>query len=241
MTAPGRRRVLPSVQIIPAIDISAGRLARSAADTDPVAEAAAFAAAGAEWVHVVDIDRALGRARAGDDAIRRIAATARVQLGGGLTRSDDVAEALGWGVARVVLGAGALEDAEALEEVVSRQGAARIAVALDVRGGRVVGRPAGGVAPAVDLDIADARARALGTGITTIVYRDLARDGTLAGADWDAVAKLVGDGAEVIVAGGVASLDEIRLARARDVHGVIVGRAFLEGRFTLEQALACSR
>jgi len=241
VTAPGRRRVSSSVQIIPAIDISAGRLARSAGATDPVTEAAAAVSAGAEWVHVVDMDRAFGRGRPGDAAIRRIAATVRVQLGGGLTQPGDVAEALGWGVARVVLGAGALEDAAALEALVSRHGAARIVVALDVRDGRVVGRPLGGVAPAVDFDIADARQRAGAAGITTVVYRDLARDGTLAGADWDAVATLAGDGVDVVVAGGIASLDEIRRARARGVHGVIVGRALLEGRFTLEEALACSR
>lgn len=241
MTAPGRRRVSTSVQILPAIDISAGRLARSAAATDPVAEATAYVAAGAEWVHVVDMDRAFGRGRSGDDQIRRIAQSAPVQLGGGLTGSEDVAEALGWGVARVVLGAGALAHAAALEDLVSRHGAERVAVALDVRGARVVGRPTGGVAPAVDLDIADARARALGAGITTLVYRDLARDGTLAGADWDAVETLLGAGVDVIVAGGVASLDEIRVARTRGVHGVIVGRALLEGRFTLDEALACSR
>jgi phosphoribosylformimino-5-aminoimidazole carboxamide ribotide isomerase len=81
--------------------------------------------------------------------------------------------------------------------------------------------------------------RAVEAGIATVVYRDRERDGTLAGADRAGAARLLGRGADIVLAGGVATLDELRRAREAGFAGVIVGRALLAGRFTLAEALQC--
>jgi phosphoribosylformimino-5-aminoimidazole carboxamide ribonucleotide (ProFAR) isomerase len=210
------------VQLYPALDIRLGGLARAAPSADPLAAAQAWGQVGARWLHVVDLDRAAGTGR-NDALVRALAARPEigVQLGGGLTDLTDVAEALAWGVRRVVLGAGAISGLVKLARAV---GPARLAVALDVGDD-------------------DAAVAALGqvvaAGVRCVVYRDLDRDGTLRGASLTKAAALVGRHASVILAGGIASLDELRAARRAGIAGVIVGRALHEGRFTLAEALAC--
>lgn len=222
--------------LYPAIDLTAGRVARGTA-TDPVDAARRFHAAGAAWLHVVDMDRAFQTGRENDVWVRRLAALpdVRVQLGGGLTDADAVRAALDLGIARVALGASAARDVAALGVLVARCGADRLAVALDVRQGTVTDRVEGGGGER-PVDVAR---RVRDTGIGTVVYRDLDRDGRLGGADLEG-ARAVGIGdIEVILAGGVSTLDELRAARAAGVAGVIVGRALHEGHFTLAEALAC--
>ena len=245
------------MQLYPAIDVQGGSVARADRAADPVAGARALAAAGVAWAHLVDLDRARGAAR--DDRTVRdvIAALAgvRVQLGGGLEDPDDVREALGWGVARVVVGAGAVHR---LNELVQVAGADRLGLSIDVpqppsrsrahprspspsgRGGTkgdhkspLAGteRGTGGEDSAI--------ARAVESGITTVIYRDGDRDGTLRGANLEGAARLLGRGADIVLAGGIATLDEIRRAREAGFAGVIVGRALLAGRFTLAEALQC--
>jgi phosphoribosylformimino-5-aminoimidazole carboxamide ribonucleotide (ProFAR) isomerase len=209
------------VQLYPALDIRLGQLARSTPAADPVAAAQAFAEAGARWMHVVDMDRAVGEGR-NDALIRQLAAVPGVgiQLGGGLTDPADVAEALEWGVRRVVLGAAAIAG---LATITQQIDPLRLAVALD----------ASGAEPASALpDI-------LATGVRHVVYRNLDRDGSLRGADVDGARELVGHEVRIILAGGVAFLDELRAARRAGIAGVIVGRALHEGRFSIAEALAC--
>jgi len=217
------------VHLYPALDLRAGRLARAAAAPDAVLDR--WRAAGATWVHVTDMDRAFGT---GDNTslVRTLLATdpPAVQLGGGLVGAD-VAAALAWGARRVVVGARGTDDLPALVDAHGRE---RIALALDVRAGWVCtpgGEPVG--EPAALLDHAR-RAR-----VRTIVYRDLERDGGLRGAALDGAAAACHRDFEVVVAGGIASLDDLRRARDLGLAGVIVGRALLEGRFTIEEALAC--
>jgi phosphoribosylformimino-5-aminoimidazole carboxamide ribotide isomerase len=219
------------VQLYPALDIRAGRPARAGADADPRDLLRQWHAAGTAWVHLADLDRAFGT---GDNTplIRSLCGTSgpRIQLGGGLV-GDDVRGALGWGARRVVVGA---HGAAGLGDLVTAHGSERIAIALDLRHG-VVERPAGGTVgtPETLLDAAVA------AGVRTAVVRDLTRDGSLAGAGLEAARRLARPGVDLIVAGGVASLDDLRAARDAGLAGVIVGRALLAGRFTLEEALAC--
>jgi len=220
------------VQLYPALDLRAGRLPRAVGDADPRELLRAWHAAGAGWVHVADLDRAFAT---GDNTplVRSLLLAApapRVQLGGGLV-GDAVRDALGWGARRVVVGAHGVAGLGAL---VAAHGRDRIALALDLRNG-VVERPAGGAVgtPEEVLDVAAA------AGVGSVVVRDLVRDGALAGAALEPARGMLGRGVDVIVAGGIASLDDLRAARDAGLAGAIVGRALLEGRFSLEEALAC--
>jgi len=219
------------VQLYPALDLRSGRLARAGGPDDPRDVLARWHAAGATWAHLTDLDRAFGT---GDNTafVRSLLEVEgpAIQLGGGLVGAA-VDEALTWGARRVVVGARGGPD---LAACVRTHGTERIAFALDVRG-RDVCTPRGEIVGSPEALLETA----LGAGVRTVVYRDLARDGRLAGAAIDDVHPILGKGLSVILAGGLASLDDLRRARDGAIDGVIVGRALLEGRFTIEEALAC--
>lgn len=208
--------------LYPALDIRLGRLARAVPPADPLMVARAWGSAGARWLHVVDLDRVAGVGR-NDALVRSLAALpdVAVQLGGGLVDPGDVTEALEWGVRRVVLAAAAVAG---LDDLARRVGPQRLAIALDPRG---------------DVAVAETLARAVAAGVRCVVCRARDRDGTLAGADLAPAAALIGRQVSVILAGGIAFLDELRTARRAGIAGVIVGRALHEGRFSIEEALAC--
>jgi phosphoribosylformimino-5-aminoimidazole carboxamide ribonucleotide (ProFAR) isomerase len=229
------------VQLYPAIDVQDGRAARAVGAADPEAAAHALAAAGVAWAHVVDLDRALGTGR-NDETVRAVITAlqgVRVQLGGGLAEPAEVREAISWGVARVVVGSGALP---MLGRLVEEHGAARLGLAVTASRGPHPLAPApvgsGGTTRLRPMP-EDLVTWAVESGVQTVVYRDRDRDGTLAGADVGRAGRLLGRGADIILAGGVATLDELRRARDLGFAGVIVGRALLTGRFTLAQAIAC--
>lgn len=225
------------MELYPAVDVQGGRVARAAPAEDPAAVARRFAQNGARWIHAVDLDRALGRGE-NRTLVRRLLADAGipVQIGGGLATEAAIAEVLEWGARRVVIGSGAVADATLVARLVARHGAGRLAAGIDVRDGRVAPR-GGGAAP--DMTPLELARRAQSLGLGTVVYTDAARDGTLAGADVAGARAVAALGLDVIVSGGVASLDDLRHARAAGLGGVIVGRALHEGRFTLAEALAC--
>jgi phosphoribosylformimino-5-aminoimidazole carboxamide ribonucleotide (ProFAR) isomerase len=230
------------VDLYPAVDVRGGRVARvpPGLPDDPLAAARAWAAAGARWVHFVDLDRAFAE---GDN--RMLARTLlhdaglRVQVGGGLSEPRAIAEMLDWGAARVVVGAHAAANSALLSRLVADHGAGRLAVAIEGREGRVV--PRGRTAlPAPDLSVAALAQLAAASGIETAVYTDVTRDGGLTGPDVEGARALSATtGLAVILSGGVASLDDLTRARAAGLAGAVVGRALYDGRFTLEQALAC--
>jgi len=229
------------VELYPAIDIQGGRVARApAADANPLAALERCTRAGARWVHYVDMDRALSRG-ANPEVTRAIlrAKGARVQVGGGVSTEAGVAELLEWGAARVVVGAAAAPDAALVGRLLARHGAERIAVAIDARDGKLAPRGGGG-ASVSGLGATDLARQLREIGVRIVVYTDVARDGTLGGVDLTGASALgAGGGLDVIVSGGVASLDDLRAARAAGLAGAIVGRALHEKRFTLAEALAC--
>ena len=201
-----------------------------------------FARAGARWVHFVDLDRALGT---GDnrDLVRRFLAGAGeglcVQVGGALATEAAIAEMLAWGATRVVIGTAAAIDAALVARLLARHGADRLAVGIDARDGRVAPRGGTGGTTVVDLAPLELARRVQSLGARTAIYTDAARDGTLIGPDLDGARAIAALGLEVIVSGGVASLDDLRGAADAGLAGAIVGRALHEGRFTLAEALAC--
>lgn len=225
------------MDLYPAIDVRGGRVARAPQGVDPLAAARACAAAGARWVHFVDLDRAYGTGHNGDLARRFLAeAPLTVQVGGGLAGDEAVAEMLAWGAARVVIGSRAALDAVLLDRLLRRHGPARLAVGIDARDGRVAPRGSGEV---LDVTPETLARRARDLGARTVVYADVRRDGALAGADLAGARALAALGLDVIVSGGIASLDDLRAARAAGLAGAIVGRALHEGRFTVAEAIGC--
>jgi len=229
------------VELYPAVDIEGGRVARSRSAADPLAAVRQFARDGARWVHAVDLDRAFGKGE-NRDVIRSLLAEGgggvRIQVGGGLTTDAAIAELLGWGATRVVIGTAAAVDPALVARLLARYGAERLAVGIDARDGRVAARGSDVTLALTPLELAR---RVRGEGARTVIYTDAARDGSLAGPDVDgarAIAAL-GGGLDVIVSGGVASLDDLRRVREAGLAGAIVGRALHDGRFTVREALAC--
>jgi phosphoribosylformimino-5-aminoimidazole carboxamide ribotide isomerase len=236
------------MDLYPAIDVRAGRVVRmrrgdAASEIvyhpDPVAVAERYVREGARWVHLVDLDRVFGFGEQTElvtELARRLAA--RLQAGGGVTTAAEAEALLACGVARVIVRAAAALEPGGFAALAGRCGAPRLAVAVDARDGMVeLGAGAGaGSVPAVQV----AR-EAAAAGIRTIVLTDLLREGRLGGADLAGATSLaLAAGVDVIVSGGVGSLEELQRMREAGVSGVVVGRALLEGRFTLPEALACS-
>lgn len=225
------------MEIYPAIDVRGGRVARAPQGADPLTAARAAAAAGARWVHFVDLDRAYGAGHNRELAQRLLSeAPLNVQVGGGLDSEGTVTELLAWGARRVVVGSRAALDAVLLDGLLRRHGPARVAVGIDARDGRVAPRGSGEVLEVTPETLAR---RVRDVGAQTVVYADVRRDGALTGPDLAGARTLAGLGLDVIVSGGVASLDDLRAARAAGLVGAIVGRALHEGRFTLVEAISC--
>jgi phosphoribosylformimino-5-aminoimidazole carboxamide ribotide isomerase len=241
--------------LIPAIDIRGGRAVRlvqgdydreAAFDADPLSAAERWLAQGAEALHVVDLDGARSGEPANLEHVRRIieAATVPVQVGGGLRTPDAVADVLGAGAARVVLGTAALED-PALVEALAVEHPNRIVVGADARSGRIAvegwERESRTGAEALIADLAS-------RGVKRFVYTPVEVDGTLEGPAVEGLTVAAGAaleaGAELIYSGGIGTVEHLRaLAELRlpALTGVIAGRALYEERFTVGEAAAALR
>jgi phosphoribosylformimino-5-aminoimidazole carboxamide ribotide isomerase len=235
------------LDLFPAIDIRFGRAVRlaqgAAAVTsphadDPIALAERFVLQGARWLHIVDLDRALGDGENGaliGRISRRVGSHIRIQLGGGIRSLERLREVRDLEVARVILGSAAVTRPELVPEALELLGAPRVAIGLDVRDGLLSLR---GWQQTSIVRARDVAIRVAAEGVRTIVYTDIARDGRLAGPDFVGAVELQAvSGAGVILSGGVGSLDDLLRAKAAAVAGVIVGRALYEGRFTFSEAL----
>jgi phosphoribosylformimino-5-aminoimidazole carboxamide ribotide isomerase len=235
------------VDLFPSIDIRSGRVVRlsqgeatrqTVYGDDPVAVAERFVEQGATWIHVVDLDRALGT---GDNRpavaqiANRVGSRVRLQLGGGFRTLELVRAGLDLGVARIVIGTAAAVDPSFVASAVSATGSERLVVGIDTREGQVALR---GWTETSTQRAEELARRVVADGIDTVIYTDIGRDGMLGGPDLAGAAALLATGARVIVSGGVASAEDIRGARASGLAGVIVGRALYEGRLTLSEALA---
>ncbi len=233
--------------LLPAVDVSDGqavRLVQGAAGTetsygDPLAAALAWQEAGAEWVHLVDLDAAFGRGSNRDllaDEVRRL--DVAVELSGGIRDDASLDAALATGAARVNLGTAALEDPDWVRAAIARVGD-RIAVGLDVRGTTLAARgwtKEGG-------ELFDVLARLDADGCARYVLTDVGRDGTMTGPNLDLLRSVTAaTDKPVIASGGVSSLDDLRaIATVPGVEGAIVGKALYAGAFTLQEALAVTR
>ena len=236
--------------LYPAIDLKDGncvRLLRGRMEDatvfahDPGAQAAAFAAAGCEWLHVVDLDGAFAGRPANAEAVDAIlsAVSVPVQLGGGIR---DMATVEGWlekGVARVILGTVAVEDPGLVREA-ARAHPGRVAVGLDARNGKVATR---GWAEETEVGATELARRFEDAGIAAIVHTDIDRDGAMQGpnvAATGALARAVS--VPVIASGGVSSLaDLVAIREDGAIAGAITGRALYDGAIDLAEAVAALR
>lgn len=238
--------------VYPAIDLKDGvcvRLMRgrfdqaTQYDERPAARLAAFAAAGATWVHVVDLDGAeAGQARqhALIGELAR-AVDVRIQSGGGVRSRADVEALLRAGVSRVVVGSLAVTASETVADWLATFGPERITLAIDVKAEGERHIPAlKGWTEAADVDLWTALDRYPPGTVRHLLVTDVGRDGALTGPNLDLLAQIVRrrPDLQVQASGGVASLDDLAAARALGCAGAIVGRALYEGRFTVQQALA---
>jgi phosphoribosylformimino-5-aminoimidazole carboxamide ribotide isomerase len=240
----------PGATLFPAIDLRHGRCVRleqgeaereTVYESDPFRVAERFAAAGAQWLHVVDLDAAFGDG-SNRSLIRQIAERSplRVQTGGGLRSLADLEEVLSGPVARAVIGTAAVEQPELVAQAVERWGAERIAVGLDARGRRPALR---GWREESELDLFDVARGLAERGARTVIYTDIERDGMLGGPNVSAARELAtACDMDVIVSGGVSrpeDLDEIAAAARADsrIAGVIVGKAIYEERVDVADAL----
>jgi phosphoribosylformimino-5-aminoimidazole carboxamide ribotide isomerase len=237
-------------EILPAIDLRGGRVVRleqgdfareTAFSNDPGAVAQQFVDAGATWLHVVDLDGARSGMPVHGEPIRRIMAMlgdrVRVEVAGGLRSQTSVADALAAGAARVVIGTAALRDPAFAGRMVAEHGAERVAVAIDVRGGRAVGQ--GWATDAVGVDPTEAVRRLHDAGVTTFEATAIERDGLQEGPDLALYERLVVLGlGQVIASAGIASVEHLRAVREVGCTGAILGKALYDGRLTLAEALS---
>jgi len=240
------------VIVFPAIDLKDGRAVRlvrgrmesaTVFNDDPAAQARAFAAAGFEWLHLVDLNGAFAGRPVNRGAVEAILATVAipVQLGGGIRDLATIEAWLAAGVARVILGTAAVED-PALVRAAAGRFPGQVAVGIDARAGRVVVR---GWAEESALDALALARRFEDAGVAAIIYTDIERDGALQGVNVAATAALArAIQVPVIASGGVASLDDIAALAAHGaegIAGVICGRALYDGRIQPAAALALAR
>jgi len=228
---------------IPAIDIRKGKAVRlfqgdynqeTIYSENPLELAEAFADSGARRIHVVDLDAAKG-----DGSNREIICqlakktSAVIDTGGGVRTESDIAELLGAGVSRVVLGTVALENPQLVQWAVANY-PGQITVGIDAKGGIVKVRGWLEGEGKLGMDLAR---EMVDLGVDEIIYTDIEKDGTLEGPNEQIYEELCKFPVRIIASGGVSSLEDLKRLKKIPLYGVIAGRAIYEGKFTVREAL----
>jgi len=240
------------VILFPAIDLKNGQCVRleqgdmtraTVFNLDPAAQAKTFAAAGFEYLHVVDLDGAFAGKPMNAHAVEAMLKTVilPVQLGGGIRDLKTVEGWLAKGVARVIIGTAAVRDPEFVKTA-ARRFPGCVAVGLDARDGKVAVEGWAETSEVSALEIAE---RFEDAGVAAIIFTDIARDGLLKGLNLDATIALADRiTIPVIASGGLASIDDVKamlMPRARKLAGAIAGRALYDGRLDASAALELIR
>ncbi len=230
--------------VIPSVDIQRGRcvqLVGGRPETervygDPVELAQRWVAEGARYLHLVDLDAAMG---SGDnfEKIVEVLANVRVgvQVGGGIRTIDRANELLGNGADRVILGTAAVRDPELVKELIELAGGERVMVALDARSGRVTVE---GWKKQTEKSVIELAQEFERMGVGALLFTSVDVEGSMRGVDVKWIRELVGAvKIPVFAAGGVGTLDDVRIAREAGVAGLVLGMALYEGKFTLKRAM----
>ncbi len=234
--------------VFPAIDLKEGQVVRLAEGDmaratvygdNPAAQALLFAEAGAQFLHVVDLDGSFAGSAQNREAVEGILDVfpGHVQLGGGIRTPESVKGWFELGVSRVVMGTAALKDPQFVKDM-AKEWEGGIVVAVDARDGMVATE---GWAEVSDVPVIDLARRFEDAGVASLLFTDIGRDGMLKGCNVDATVELARQtDLPVIASGGVKGLDDIRLlaVHAEDgIEGVITGRALYDGRLDLAAAI----
>jgi phosphoribosylformimino-5-aminoimidazole carboxamide ribotide isomerase len=237
-----------AVILYPAIDLKDGRCVRlrqgdmaqvTVFNSDPGDQAGQFVDAGAQWIHVVDLNGAFAGQPVNSAAVKSIIAAAKVpvQLGGGIRDLTTIDTWLKAGISRVILGTVAVKNPAIVREA-CKAFPGRIAVGIDARGGFVATE---GWAETSSLSVEDLAKRFVDAGVAAIIHTDIDRDGLLGGANVSASAALArAVPIPVIVSGGVSSIEDIKAVKAQansGLAGVIAGRAIYDGRLDIKSAI----
>lgn len=234
--------------IFPAIDIRGGKCVRllkgdfaqeTVFSDDPAAMARKWQQQGAQFLHLVDLDGALAGKSQNLATVRAILSvvTIPVELGGGIRTMANIDEVLALGVRRIILGSVAVHDPDLVKAACAKYGN-RVVVGIDAKDG-IVAVDGWGVSGNVQVgSLAKAMAEA---GVRTIIYTDIARDGTLEGVNVEATARLAREsGVQIVASGGVKSVEDIRALKAYEkdgIEGVIVGKSIYMGTLDLQEAI----
>jgi len=232
------------MQVIPSVDIMRGRCVQLVGGRpgtgkkygDPVDVAQRWVAEGANYLHIVDLDAAMGT---GDNfkQVAEVLANARVnaQVGGGIRTIERACEFLGIGADRVILGTTAVKNPELVKELVELAGGARVVVALDAKAGKVAIE---GWRTQTDKSVFGTAKEFERMGVGALLFTSVDVEGKMAGVAVDEIRKLVGSvRIPVFASGGVGSLDDVCMAKEAGAAGLIIGMALYEGKFTLKQAM----
>jgi len=207
---------------------------------DPASMARKWQEQGAQFLHLVDLDGARAGRSCNLATVKAIieAIDIPVELGGGIRTMDNIAEVLELGVRRVILGSVAVRDVDLVREACKRYGE-RVVVGIDAKDG-IVAVDGWGVSG--DIEVSELAVKMKAAGVKTIIYTDISRDGTLAGVNVEATARLAREsGLDIVASGGVSSLQDIEQLKEHEkdgIVGVIVGKSIYTGALDLPQALA---
>lgn len=240
--------------IFPAMDLMDGgcvRLlkgdfdARTNYDADPVSVATAYAEAGAEWMHIVDLDGAKAGKSEQSDLILKVANSAniKVQTGGGIRDLAQISRLIDGGVDRVVIGSLAITNPQMVKHWLRDVGPDAICLALDVnQGDDGEYRPAtkGWTEPS-QKTLWNVLSEYMGSGLKTVLVTDIGRDGMQKGGNLELYKRIQSEfpTLDLITSGGVGTLKHVKSLKRLNPHGIIIGKALYEGAFTLSEAMTC--
>lgn len=233
------------MQIYPAIDIKNGQCVRlkqgrfddmTVYGNDPLGIARKFVAAGATYLHVVDLDGARMGSGYNQEAIKKIIDTFNipVQTGGGIRTMRDIEERIAIGVSRVILGTTAVSNAEIVKEAVKIYGD-KIAVGIDAVNGRVAIQ---GWEKVSEVSAMELCKQMKDFGVKTIIYTDITKDGMMVGPNIEATKEIIdATGINIITSGGISAMMDIEKANQIGSHGVIIGKALYKGALDLSEVI----
>ncbi len=231
--------------IFPAIDLRDGQVVRlvegdydrmTVYGSDPLSVAQAYRAAGAEYLHVVDLDAAKDGEQKNLAVIQKLAAESglKLEVGGGVRDEASAKRYLDAGVSRVILGSAAIENPQLMESL-AKQCPGKVAAGVDARNGFVAIHGWKTVTDIVAYDFVESLP---GRGIGTVIYTDISRDGKLQGPNIEAYQRLGQiKGLDIVASGGVSSAADISALAKLNLYAAIIGKALYDGRITLTQAL----
>lgn len=234
--------------LLPAIDLYDKKVVRlyqgdyrqmTVYSDNPPAIAADFLAAGAEWIHMVDLEGAKNGTTPNFDVVAKVAESSlKVEIGGGIRSEETIARYVDAGVTRVILGTAALTDWPFLCRMVEKYGSA-IAVGVDCKDGLVAIR---GWTEVSDMRCEAFFERLQGIGVKTVICTDISKDGAMQGTNRELYAALSRDfSMDLVASGGVSSIADVKALREMDLYGAIIGKAYFTGAIDLREALEVAK